>query len=52
VSHGQELQGSHLLDEAVEGAYSWIRLLDEQDHLLAVATASPARALHPAVVLI
>ncbi|HET9360771.1 MAG TPA: tRNA pseudouridine(55) synthase TruB [Vicinamibacterales bacterium] len=52
VSHGQELQGSHLLDEAVEGSDSWIRLLDEDNHLLAVATASSARALHPAVVLI
>jgi tRNA pseudouridine55 synthase len=52
VSHGQELQGSHLLEEAVEGADSWIRLLDEQNHLLAVATASSARVLHPAVVLI
>jgi tRNA pseudouridine55 synthase len=52
VSHGQELHGSHLLDQAVEAAESWVRLLDEQDHLLAVATASAARALHPAVVLI
>lgn len=52
VSHGQELQGSHLLDEAVEVADSWIRLLDEQSHLLAVATASSAHVLHPAVVLI
>jgi tRNA pseudouridine55 synthase len=52
VSHGQELQGAHLLDDAVETADSWVRLLDEQDHLLALATASGARALHPAVVLI
>ena len=66
VSHGQDVNGTHVLADApatlnataasghVEReAGGWVRLLDEHDHLVALATtASPPGSLHPAVVLI
>jgi tRNA pseudouridine55 synthase len=48
VSHGQEVEGAPGLPAA-----EWVRLMDDQGHLVAMATAGARPGfLHPAVVLI
>jgi tRNA pseudouridine55 synthase len=56
VSHGQDVDRAHVWPEDTAcleiGPSQWVRLLDDNGHLLALATPSRApRALHPAVVL-
>jgi tRNA pseudouridine55 synthase len=56
ISHGQDVDQAHVWPEdtaCLETSPSqWVRLLDDDGHLLALGTPSRAqRALHPAVVL-
>ena len=55
VTHGQTLGPAHLAGgpPVLPGAGAWVRLLDGQGQLIALATTgSSGDALHPAVVLI
>lgn len=59
VVHGREVEPGHCVgggpDAAIPapaGATEWVRLLDQEGILLAMATRGPGGALHPAVVLI
>lgn len=56
VSHGQRLGGPQMLaagNAAKSGRGAWVRLIDEQGHLVALGTTdSTGEFLHPTVVLI
>ena len=59
VVHGREVEPGHCVAGGVAstildptGATEWVRLLDVDGMLLAMATRGPGGALHPAVVLI
>ena len=53
VTRGQDINGGPLERPGVDDASTWVRLIDGDGHLLALATPGPRPgSLHPAVVLI